>query len=125
MADRQAQQMIAQRKQTKYAWAKFYEMAGERHEVDYRHYRRLTETTQAVGVPEHIKQELKTLAQELKKNWECPICYEMIEHEKLYISNCGHFYCQPCLELWKQQQRQVSTITWKCCSCNRSQRFND
>ena len=52
-------------------------------------------------MPEHIKEELKNMAKELKKKWECPICYDFIADEQLLITNCGHYYCVPCLESWK------------------------
>ena len=106
-------------RRTKFAWAKYYEVANDNHRVAFHHYSSLNKAADDRQVPEHIKEELKNMAKELKKKWECPICYDFIVDEQLLITNCGHYYCVPCLESWKQQQQRDGKRKWKCCVCNR------
>ena len=63
-------------KRTKFAWAKYDEVANDNHRVAFRQYSSLNKAADDRQVPEHIKEELKNMAKELKKKWECPICYD-------------------------------------------------
>jgi len=100
------------KKQTSYAWAKYYSQTNERLTADYRHYNVVART--AEGIPEHIKQELLAMATELKKQWECPICMDMIKPDTLEITNCGHYFCKDCLTKHKQ-----SGADCRCPNCRR------
>ena len=76
-------------------------------------------------IPEHVKEEMKQMAVALGKKWDCPFCMEMIENDNLEITNCGHFYCKPCLTAWKDQYKQRGETKWKCGVCNRSHNIRD
>ena len=84
-------QLLQSRRQTKYAWAKYYEKCRETH----------TSTILRVeyidNLPEFVKSEIKTLYEELKKDIECPICLDVIDIGVLEFSKCGHKYCGDCL----------------------------
>ena len=82
-------------KRVAYAWAKFYEATRLRHTTDVETYRVINQTIDVL--PEHIKSQYLEMMTELKKSWDCPICMEMIQPDNLDITNCGHFFCKPCL----------------------------
>jgi hypothetical protein len=111
-------------KRVSFAWAKVYEGARARQEADWRHYRTLNRTGDDNVLPQHIKDELTAMAKELKKEWECPICLEFIPIDTLEITNCGHYYCRPCLDGWRQASRQQGLDKWSCGKCNRRHNFN-
>ena len=103
----------------KFAWAQYYNVLNERLHDDRNHYAIINRSSADVSVPQHIKDELIAMATELKKKWECPVCFDMIEDGNLEITNCGHFYCKECLENWKKAQKEQGKDKWKCCMCNR------
>jgi hypothetical protein len=53
-------------RRTKFAWAKYYEVANDNHRVAFRQYSNLNKAADDREVPEHIKEELKNMAKELK-----------------------------------------------------------
>ena len=61
-------------------------------------------------IPTHIKEEFLKMGAELKKTWECPICIDMIQPDNLEITNCGHYFCKPCLEGFKEHRLEVLVV---------------
>ena len=125
MADLQTRLNYAN-KRVKFAWAKYYESINRDHDDDHRQYqaiRRANTTTEAV--PTHIKTMMEDMMKELKKKWECPLCFEFIPDGMVEITNCGHIYCQPCLDAWKKTCRDRGDDHWKCGMCNRKHRWNE
>jgi late competence protein required for DNA uptake (superfamily II DNA/RNA helicase) len=117
------QRLAWARKQKSYAWAKFYEAQNQGLEQDWGVVRVVERTSDEM--PEHIKAEFKAMAVSLKKKWECPVCLDMIDHGDLEITNCGHFYCKPCLASWKKTCKDRGDAKWKCGMCNRQHKFNE
>ena len=110
-------------RRVKYAWARYYAVINaDLHEANVNHvvYVRMADDRE---IPEHVKTELRAMASALKKKWECPVCTEMIEDDHLEITNCGHYYCKPCLATWQQTEKDKGKQDWKCCSCNRTHKF--
>ena len=106
------------KKQTAFAWHKYYEQMRRNLESERAYYQRLNSMVQDRMVEQEEEEEkyiitqLKELMVELKKKIECPICYEDIDPEHLGISKCGHKFCQPCLD-------RLKTSTKKCAICNK------
>lgn len=52
-------------------------------------------------VPPHIVEELannyELLHLTFDKEYECPICMDIIEGDQLHITKCGHFFCKGCI----------------------------
>ena len=117
------QRLAWARKQKSYAWAKFYEAENLRLEADWGVVRVVERTSEEM--PSHIKAEFKTMAETLKKKWECPVCLDMIDHGDLEITNCGHFYCKPCLASWKKAEKDAGKAKWECGMCRRKHKFNE
>jgi hypothetical protein len=115
--------ITAANRRTKFAWAKYYEIANQHHHADFQHYRTLEHAADDREVPAHIKEELKNMAKELKKKWECPICYDFIADEQLVITNCGHYYCAPCLDGWKHHEQEQGKTKWMCGVCRREHKL--
>jgi hypothetical protein len=110
------------RRQKSFAWAKYYEQVNTSLHADHAHYHSYTSIISEVSdtaIPEHIKTELKDMAVALRKKWECPICMDMIGDGNLEISNCGHFYCKPCIARLKETHRGEGKPKWECAVCRR------
>jgi len=111
-------------KRCKFAWAKYYESQEQAHDQDHAHYTSIT--TQIIAqdaVPQHIKTLLKEMADTLKKKWTCPICLDFIPDGSLEITNCGHFYCKPCLEGVKRTAKEQHKDKWDCSVCRKKHGF--
>ena len=109
---------INSKKQTAYAWARYYQECEESLASDTRAYHGIVNATESDGVadeviPQFVIDELKGLLDELKKKIECPICFDVIEANDLGITNCGHKYCKTCLD-------RLKTTTKKCAICRKT-----
>jgi rubrerythrin len=112
-------------KRCKFAWAKYYESINENHIQDHQHYTRLETTTLEEAIPAHIKNSLMEMAQELRKKWECPVCFDFIPDGSLQITNCGHFFCNGCLNGVKQNSKRMNQEKWSCPVCRRNHSHSD
>ena len=99
------------KKQTSYAWAKYYESEAERLTGDIEVYDNLKELPPET--PEFVLTQIKDLMIELKKKIECPICLDVINPKELGISKCGHKYCKVCLDKLKKTSK-------KCAVCRKT-----
>jgi transcription elongation factor Elf1 len=125
------QQLTYARKQRGFAWAKYYEAIHSAHEGALVQYTILTTSADDVAVPEHIKATLKEMSSTLKKQFECPVCMDMIPSEQLEITNCGHYYCKGCLVALKAHAKATLTAEgvaearqkWQCGVCRRKHGF--
>jgi hypothetical protein len=59
------------------------------------------------------------MADALKKEWDCPICLAMIPLDTLEITNCGHYYCKPCLDALKAHAIAEEKPKYECAVCKR------
>jgi hypothetical protein len=83
------------KKQTAYAWAKYYEELEQRHIASVQTYTMNTqEIEQAKELPAHLVREIQEMSEKLKREIECPICMEVIK--ELKVTGCGHKYCEGC-----------------------------
>lgn len=110
-------------KKCKYAWAKYYESVTQNLQDDREQYTQLTKIIEVI--PNHLKIEMKEMADKLKKKWECPICMDFIETDNLEITNCGHFYCKECLENLKNSFKEKEEDKWNCAVCRKKHGFRD
>ena len=104
-------QLRYSKKQTAYAWAKYYEAEREGLIGDIGVYNNLNQLPPET--PEFVLTQIKDLMIELKKKVECPICLDVIDPEKLGISKCGHKYCKDCLD-------RLKTTSKKCAVCRKT-----
>lgn len=110
-------------KRCKFAWAKFYSTQDEARQDALAQHTALTRVVSEDAIPTHIKKELKQMAKTLKKKWECPICMEFIQDGALKITNCGHFYCAPCLKRLQDTAQEADQAKWSCAVCRRRHAF--
>ena len=83
------------KKQTAYAWAKFYEELEERHVSSVATYNMNAQVIEQVKeLPAHLVREIQEMSEKLKREIECPICMDVIQ--SLKITGCGHKYCLGC-----------------------------
>jgi hypothetical protein len=119
------------RKQKAFAWAKYYEQVNGAFHADHGAYAVYERIVEDGAIPVHIKEEMKAMALALKKKWECPICLDMIEDGQLEITNCGHYYCKPCLAQHIAHQATLLDIReqpkkkWECATCRRKHSFRE
>lgn len=85
-------------KQRRLAWAKFYEVNDIYYEDMNRMYEIISKLKEEneYEFPSHIKNEMIEMYEDLKKKIECPICFENMNKENLYITKCGHKICKEC-----------------------------
>lgn len=125
-ADQLRQKLIYANKRVAFAWAKYYEEVNQQLHADHAHYIVYnTVVSDDVAIPAHIKEEMKAMATALKKKWECPVCMDFIADDNLEITNCGHYYCKPCLTEWKATEKARGEPKWKCGMCNRKHKFKE
>ena len=84
-------QLEQSKRQTRYAWAKYYEAKEESHITS------ITRVEYIDTLPEFVKAELVDMYKELRKEIECPVCLEVIDIGVLKFTKCGHKYCEDCL----------------------------
>jgi hypothetical protein len=124
-------QLAATRKRVSFAWAKYYEATNADHHGAIAQYNIINTTLSddAVSLPTHIKEAFKEMSDTLKKKWDCPICADMIPEGQLDITNCGHFYCKPCLVQvkahWAAKPEWESHGKWECGVCRRKHKLAD
>jgi hypothetical protein len=94
-------QLEWERKRTKYAWAKYFSAERFYLEGDTHNAGLIREIVSRPEIPQFILNELKDLLAELNKRIECPVCKDDMEPDDLAITNCGHKYCQGCLDILK------------------------
>ena len=79
------------KKQTAYAWAKYYQELRESHErvIDlYEYHKKMMETEKEL--PRHIVTDFENMCAELKKDIVCPICFA--DAKCLPNKKGGYFY---------------------------------
>ena len=54
-------------------------------------------------VPQHLARELFELAEELNKEFSCPVCLNALTKDTIKVTFCGHKYCASCLNTIKGQ----------------------
>ena len=106
----------------KFAWAQVYQHRRDNHELSL-DVLRLMRQLNAVGsaestIPSHLKTEIEEMAETLRKNYECPICLEVISKGELEITSCGHKYCKNCYTALTQNP------DCKCAVCRRKLKRN-
>jgi hypothetical protein len=121
------QKLTYANKRVAFAWAKYYEAKNADHHGAVSTHTTLTTTISDPHIPTHIKATLTEMATALKKKWECPVCLDMIEEGHLAITNCGHIYCDDCLETLKAHARASNPAPdakWECSVCRRKHKFS-
>lgn len=101
-------------KSKKFAWGKYYGEMNNRLEQNTTQF--ITMSCMVESIPEHIKTEFINMIEELKKEIECPICYDIIQKGELKITNCGHKYCNNCFD------KLVETSN-KCALCKKQLKY--
>ncbi len=62
-------------------------------------YRKFYETkTRIPPYPPYIIDKLKDLYLNKNIEYECPICFIIIDTSNIELSSCGHFYCNKCIK---------------------------
>ena len=97
-------QYEAIQRQKKIAWAKYYDSRTElaniarvlREQVNLPIVR--GEIQRPTELPKHITSELFEMAQQLNKEYSCPICFDLTDKETIHITWCGHIMCKECYE---------------------------
>jgi len=91
--------------QRRIAWAKYYAEHSRRCELsqrvielmNLRQYRNPAGVLERPAVlPQHITNELWDMANELNREFTCPVCFELLEKDTIHIAWCGHLLCKGC-----------------------------
>jgi hypothetical protein len=100
------------KKQTSYAWGKYYEQCRERQVSSIEAYQ-VVSNVPVEELPTHLQNEMREYIKKLKIDIECPICLDVINPDNLEITRCGHKYCKTCFNTLK-------TTTKKCAVCRKT-----
>ena len=97
-------------KNRRLAWRKYFHVEKNTYKERVLHYHRLKALEDELDllylhldnqdnrtIPVHFKNQFKELLADNRKSVSCPICLEIIETDKLKVTNCGHLYCDTCL----------------------------
>ena len=101
------------RKQTSFAWAKYYESERQQLVGDIEAYNQIDNLPPET--PDFVLKQLKEFHITLKQKIECPICLDVINPEELGISKCGHKYCEECLNKLKETTKKCAVCRKKLC----------
>lgn len=91
--------------QRRVAWRKYYEQLEEKAELGSRlsvalhlaQYRNAQGQLERPPVlPTHITNDLWDMAEQLNRQFTCPICFELTTKETLHMAWCGHLTCKEC-----------------------------
>jgi hypothetical protein len=105
-----ASPLIKMTRKFKWAYAMYRAEMNEGHAHDHNRYDRIRKLADDVNMPTHIKTEFIAMAEELKKQWECPICCEFIKEGELDVTSCGHKFCKDCLVALKARPEKQCAI---------------
>jgi hypothetical protein len=105
LTERQYKNLITKSKQ---GWACFYKAEELNHHLHNQYLYRIKELERKINerdsklyekdhIPDFVINEIKELLTEVKKEVECPICFEEIKSENIKFSSCGHKFCETCL----------------------------
>ena len=107
------------KKQKSFAWAKYFQSKREAVELA----RIIIQQTNLLRVdgqlqrpsqlPPHITNEFMDMAEQLNKEYTCPICLELTTKDTIDITWCGHILCKVCCEQLKRTEP-------KCPMCRKS-----
>jgi translation initiation factor 1 (eIF-1/SUI1) len=106
------------KKSKAYAWAKYYEAMGRQadnavivvRQVPMQYNRGVITVD---TIPTHFSTEFIEMAKELRKEFSCPICFDMVNSDTIDITHCGHIYCKTCMTALKAQEDPKCAICRK------------
>ena len=92
------------RRQTAFAWGKFYEVQRQRFETNLITVNNF-EANELIdeiplGLNKHLQDMIKELYKEAKSICDCSICLDRIDSEDLKTGKCGHNFHQSCIDTW-------------------------
>ena len=111
-AIRASSQYKAQEKKAKMGWAKYYSLLEEDHSQQVIYSERLVEVS-TKEMPEHIRRELISLLEQVKKKINCPICLDVIPTGEIDMTQCGHKFCKTCMNKLKETPQPQCSICRK------------
>ena len=82
MTSRLENQLRYAKKQTAYAWAKYYEELETRHDNNVSQYNINNQVVGVEELPQHLVKEIAEYTEALKKEISCPICFDVIDKGK-------------------------------------------
>jgi len=91
--------------QRRVAWRKYYEAIADRADLCNRLHNalQLQQYRNRAGgldrppvLPTHITNDLWEMAEQLNRQFTCPICFDLTTKETLHMAWCGHLTCKDC-----------------------------
>lgn len=105
--------------QKRHAWAKYY--AEVRRQLDMslliqrqlqiiQEYRKRAEDEGNPAIPQELPtfftSDYLEMAEQLNKQFTCPICFEHVTKENIAIPVCGHIYCKTCIATMRSRNQR-------------------
>lgn len=91
--------------QRRSAWRKYYEQLEYQTDqiqiltdaLQLAQYRNQTgQLTRPAVLPTHITNELWEMAEQLNRQFTCPVCFELTTKTTIHMAWCGHLTCKEC-----------------------------
>ena len=102
----------------KKGWAMYYEKIEEMASITNTIFREFDvgvdkDNNLVKDFPVHISNEFFDMCKKLHKDFNCVICYELVQKDKFKITWCGHTYCNDCYDKVKEQYKVCSVCKKK------------
>ena len=55
----------------------------------------------------HLKKQFVEMYDMLKKETECPVCFDVLNKENIEVPKCGHIICKTCLDTIKESDNKI------------------
>ena len=117
-------ELAKQRKQTAYAWGRYYDIEAQFHNAQMAIYNELNESH--IPDPEgeydmfdvgtdHLNKFVSDLYKKAKEQVQCSICLEIIDANDLEITKCGHTFHKNCMTELKKAKSEDRYVDCPIC----------
>ena len=106
-AQAQANKIKSLEAQVKASWRKYYlllEMFQPILESNSQLVKKLGDINLEEPLPKHIVNELVDNAKKLNIEFSCPICFDVLKKDTIYMTRCGHKLCLSCYDTLKDNK---------------------
>lgn len=84
-------------KKLKYAWAQYFQSRTEHIQKMSELHKKIEKINKSSWIPKHFLNNYLEMANELKREISCIICYDSVNKDNVSITLCGHIYCKVCI----------------------------
>lgn len=115
------------RKQKAFAWAKYYNQRAEEADRTVHIIRMIAPIAPRDergqldipnDLPAFFTREFMEMAEQLNREYTCPVCFEIVNKDTIKVPFCGHVLCKGCYERMDEMKALSEKV--KCPTCRKS-----